>query len=157
MLDRSENYLASGTSEGRYRLLVESISDYAIYLMDPDGTVVNWNLGAQRFKGYTADEIVGQNFAKFYSEEERAAGVPKRNLERAAKEGRFEEEGWRYRKDGSRFWANVVIDRIVDPAGRLIGFAKITRDLSERRGAREERDAYELCHGVHGRSLSRSS
>ena len=87
----------------------------------------------QRFKGYTADEIVGQNFAKFYSEEERAEGVPKRNLERAAIEGRFEEEGWRYRKDGSRFWANVVIDRIVDPEGRLVGFAKITRDLTERR------------------------
>ena len=132
-MDSSDNYLASGTAEGRYRLLVEFISDYAIYLLDPDGRVVNWNLGAQRFKGYTADEIVGQNFAKFYSEEERAAGVPKRNLERAAKEGRFEEEGWRYRKDGSRFWASVVIDRIVDPDGRLVGFAKITRDLTERR------------------------
>ena len=125
--------LASGTAEGRYRLLVESISDYAIYLLDPDGVVVNWNHGAERFKGYTADEIVGQNFAKFYSEEERAKGVPKRNLERAALDGRFEEEGWRYRKDGTRFWANVVIDCVVDPQGRLVGFAKITRDLTERR------------------------
>jgi PAS domain S-box-containing protein len=132
-MDHSDNYPASGTTEGRYRLLVESIADYAIYLLDPDGTVVNWNLGAQKFKGYTADEIVGQNFAKFYSDEERSAGVPKRNLERAAQEGRFEEEGWRYRKDSSRFWANVVIDRIVDPNGHLVGFAKITRDLTERR------------------------
>ena len=128
-----ETYPAAGTSEGRYRLLVESITDYAIYLLDPSGAVVNWNLGAERFKGYTADEIIGQNFAKFYSEEDRNAGVPKRNLARAAKEGRFEEEDWRYRKDGSRFWANVVIDRIVDPEGRLFGFAKITRDLTQRR------------------------
>lgn len=129
----SENYLASGTADGRYRLLVESISDYAIYLLDPTGMVVNWNAGAQRFKGYSAAEIVGQNFARFYSAEEQAAGVPRRNLDRAATEGRFEEEGWRYRKDGSRFWANVVIDRIIDPQGNLIGFAKITRDLTERR------------------------
>ena len=132
-MDRSENYLASGTVDGRYRLLVESISDYAIYLLDPDGIVVNWNLGAQRFKGYTPEEIIGQSFEKFYSEEDRAAGVPKRNLAVAARVGRFGEEGWRYRKDGSRFWANVVLDRIVDPEGRLVGFAKITRDLTERR------------------------
>ena len=132
-MDNSETYRAGGPTEGRYRLLVESITDYAIYLLDVDGAVVSWNPGAQRFKGYTADEIVGQNFAKFYSGEQRAAGVPKRNLERAAKEGRFEEEGWRYRKDNSRFWANVVIDRIVDFDGRLAGFAKITRDLTERR------------------------
>ncbi|MEO5806711.1 PAS domain S-box protein [Devosia sp.] len=136
-MDTSENYLASGSSEGRYRLLVEAIADYAIYLLDTDGTVVNWNLGAQRFKGYTAEEIVGQNFAKFYSEEERANGAPARNLARAATEGRFEEEGWRVRKDGTRFWASVVIDRIVEPEGKLVGFAKITRDLTERR-ARDE-------------------
>jgi PAS domain S-box-containing protein len=102
-------------------------------MLDPDGTVVNWNLGAQRFKGYTAKEIIGQNFAKFYSDEERTSGAPSRNLARAAAEGRFEEEGWRYRKDGTRFWASVVIDRIVDPQGALVGFAKITRDLTERR------------------------
>ncbi|TGV15016.1 PAS domain-containing sensor histidine kinase [Mesorhizobium sp. M8A.F.Ca.ET.173.01.1.1] len=120
-------------SEARYRLLVESISDYAIYLMDPDGTVVSWNAGAERFKGYRSEEIVGQNFARFYSEEDRDAGVPKRNLQLAARDGHFEEEGWRYRKDGSRFWASVVIDRIVDPAGTVVGFAKITRDLTEKR------------------------
>ena len=136
-MESSDNFAASGTAEGRYRLLVESISDYAIYMLDPDGRVVNWNLGAERFKGYTADEIIGQNFAKFYSEEERASGAPARNLAKAATEGRFEEEGWRYRKDGSRFWASIVIDRIVDPEGKLVGFAKITRDLTERR-AREE-------------------
>ncbi|MGB3336157.1 MAG: PAS domain S-box protein, partial [Devosia sp.] len=136
-MDSSDNFLASGTAEGRYRLLVESIGDYAIYMLDPDGRVVNWNLGAERFKGYSAGEIVGENFAKFYSDEERASGAPRRNLDQAAAEGRFEEEGWRYRKDGTRFWASVVIDRIVDPQGKLVGFAKVTRDLTERR-LREE-------------------
>nr|WP_295886340.1 PAS domain-containing sensor histidine kinase [uncultured Devosia sp.] len=124
---------ATGTPEGRYRLLVESISDYAIYMLDVDGTVTNWNAGAQRFKGYTAAEIVGQNFSRFYREEDRQAGIPQRNLRLAAEEGRFEETGWRVRKDGTQFWAHVVIDRIVDPQGKLIGFAKITRDLTERK------------------------
>ena len=132
-MNSSDNFEASESAEGRYRLLVESISDYAIYLLDPQGRVVNWNLGAERFKGYTAEEIIGQNFSAFYSEEERASGAPSRNLAKAATEGRFEEEGWRYRKDGTRFWANVVIDRIVDNRGNLVGFAKITRDLTERR------------------------
>ena len=102
-------------------------------MLEPDGTVINWNAGAQRFKGYTADEIIGQNFARFYTEEDRREGMPQRNLARAAEDGRFEEEGWRVRKDGSRFWANVVIDRILDKNGRLVGFAKITRDLTERK------------------------
>lgn len=132
-MQRSDPFEASSTAEGRYRLLVESISDYAIYMLEPDGTIANWNAGAQRFKGYSAQEIVGQNFARFYTEEERSAGVPERNLARAAHEGRFEEEGWRVRKDGSQFWANVVIDRILDAEGKLVGFAKITRDLTERR------------------------
>ena len=114
----------SATADGRYRLLVESINDYAIYMLDTEGKVVNWNAGAQRFKGYTADEIVGRNFSAFYSDEDRAAGIPQRNLARAANEGRFEEEGWRVRKDGSRFWAGVVIDRIVDSAGNLVGFSR---------------------------------
>ncbi|HEY8963420.1 MAG TPA: PAS domain S-box protein, partial [Alphaproteobacteria bacterium] len=109
-MQQSKNYENSGSAEGRYRLLVESISDYAIYMLDPEGRVINWNAGAQRFKGYTADEIIGQNFSSFYSKEEQAAGIPARNLGRAADQGRFEEEGWRYRKDGSRFWASVVID-----------------------------------------------
>ena len=133
MLERSDLLEAAGTPDGRYRLLVESISDYAIYMLDADGTVTNWNAGAQRFKGYTANEIIGQNFARFYRQEEQQAGIPQRNLRLAAEEGRFEDEGWRVRKDGSQFWAHVVIDRIVDPQGRLIGFAKITRDLTERK------------------------
>lgn len=136
-MDRSGNFEASGSAEGRYRLLVESISDYAIYMLDPNGVIANWNAGAQRFKGYLAEEIVGENFARFYSAEDQEAGVPRRNLERAATTGRFEEEGWRYRKDGSRFWASVVIDRIIGPSGEIVGFAKVTRDLSERRAQEE--------------------
>ena len=120
-------------SEERFRLLVESVTDYAIYMLDAVGTITSWNAGAARFKGYTADEILGQNFSRFYSEEDRMAGIPSRALETASREGRFEAEGWRIRKDGSRFWANVVIDAIRSPMGELIGFAKITRDLTERR------------------------
>lgn len=132
-------------SEERFRLLVESVTDYAIYMLDPVGTVTSWNMGAQRFKGYNAGEIVGQNFARFYSEEDRLAGLPSRALHTAETVGRFEAEGWRIRKDGSRFWANVVIDPIRTPDGRLLGFAKITRDLTERRETQraldEARDA----------------
>jgi PAS domain S-box-containing protein len=124
---------SSLTEAGRYQLLVEAISDYAIYMLDPDGNVANWNAGAQRFKGYTPEEIVGKNFDRFYTEEDRAAGVPQRNLRLAAEEGRLESEGWRLRKDGTTFWAHVVIDRISGPDGGIVGFAKITRDLTERR------------------------
>ncbi|UXN68053.1 PAS domain S-box protein (plasmid) [Devosia neptuniae] len=131
-MQRSDPFEASVSPDGRYRLLVESINDYAIYMLDPQGTVANWNAGAQRFKGYAADEIVGQNFSKFYTEDDQRDGIPQRNLAIAAREGRFEDEGWRIRKDGSRFWANVVIDRILDGGGQLVGFAKITRDLTER-------------------------
>ena len=120
-------------SEERFRLLVESVTDYAIYMLDPVGTITSWNAGAARFKGYTADEILGQNFSRFYSEADRMAGIPSRALETASREGRFEAEGWRIRKDGSRFWANVVIDAIRSPMGELLGFAKVTRDLTERR------------------------
>ncbi|MET0137646.1 MAG: PAS domain S-box protein [Sphingobium sp.] len=121
------------SSEERFRLLVESVTDYAIYMLDPVGTVTSWNAGAERFKGYKADEIVGQNFSRFYSDEDRLAGTPSRALATSEREGRFEAEGWRIRKDGTRFWANVVIDPIRDPQGELIGFAKVTRDLTERR------------------------
>jgi len=121
--------------EGRYRLLVESITDYAIYMLDSDGVVTSWNPGAQRFKGYVADEIVGQHFSVFYTEADRAAGGPAKALAAAAQEGHFEREGWRVRKDGTRFWAHVVIDPIKTDGGALIGFAKITRDLTERREA----------------------
>jgi PAS domain S-box-containing protein len=122
-------------SEERFRLLVEGVTDYAIYMLDPQGIVSNWNAGAERIKGYDRAEIVGQHFSRFYTEEDRAHGEPARSLEIAAREGRFEAEAWRQRKDGTRFWANVVLDAIRDPSGRLLGFAKITRDITERRDA----------------------
>ncbi len=132
-------------SEERFRLLVQSVTDYAIYMLDPVGTVTSWNMGAERFKGYKTEEILGQNFSRFYSEEDRLAGLPSRALHTAQSVGRFEAEGWRIRKDGSRFWANVVIDPIRCGDGQLLGFAKITRDLTERREAQraldEARDA----------------
>ncbi|HEY4135340.1 MAG TPA: PAS domain S-box protein [Alphaproteobacteria bacterium] len=120
-------------SEEQFRLLVQGVTDYAIYLLDAEGHVTNWNLGAQRIKGYAPDEIVGQHFSRFYTEEDRKSGAPQRALETAIREGRYEKEGWRIRKDGTRFWANVVIDPIRREDGTLIGFAKITRDISERR------------------------
>jgi PAS domain S-box-containing protein len=122
----------------RYRLLVESVTDYAIYMLDPQGTVISWNPGARRFKGYEDHEIIGQHFSRFYTDEDRAAGLPERALRQAAEEGRFEKEGWRVRKDGTRFWAHVVIDPILNPAtGRVLGYAKVTRDLTERREAEQ--------------------
>ncbi|MDB5429653.1 MAG: sensor hybrid histidine kinase [Caulobacter sp.] len=125
------------TNESRYRLLVDAITDYAIYMLDPNGVVTSWNPGAQRFKGYLPSEIIGQNFTRFYTEEDRAANLPARALIRARETGRFEQEGWRVRKDGGRFWAHVVIDPIRAPDGALLGYAKVTRDLTERRGAEE--------------------
>ena len=119
----------------RFRLFVANVVDYAIYTLSPEGIVTTWNAGAQRFKGYVADEIIGQHFSRFYTDEDRATGLPMRALATAANEGRFEAEGWRVRKDGTRFWAHVVIDRIRDEQGELIGFAKITRDITERRDA----------------------
>jgi PAS domain S-box-containing protein len=120
-------------SEERFRLLVQSVTDYAIYMLDIDGRIASWNAGAERFKGYAEDEIIGEHFSRFYSEEDREAGIPRIALETATNAGRFEAEGWRLRKDGTRFWANVVIDPVRDSSGELIGFAKITRDLTERR------------------------
>ena len=122
-------------SEERFRLLLQSVTDYAIYMLDIEGYVTSWNAGAERFKGYTAGEIIGQHFSRFYAPEDQAAGVPGRALQTARDEGRFEAEGWRYRKDGTNFWANVVIDPVRDDDGALIGYAKITRDLTERREA----------------------
>lgn len=124
--------------DARYRLLVDAITDYAVYMLDVDGRVTSWNPGAQRFKGYEAHEIVGEHFSRFYTEEDRAAGVPARALRTAADEGRFETEGWRVRKDGARFWAHVVIDPIRRRSGELLGFAKVTRDLTERRATEEK-------------------
>jgi PAS domain S-box-containing protein len=116
-------------------MLVDAITDYAIYMLDPDGTVTSWNPGAKRFKGYDESEIIGENFSRFYTDDDRKNGLPQRALETAKREGKFEQEGWRVRKDGTQFWAYVVIDPIRDSAGRLIGFAKITRDLTERQHA----------------------
>ena len=124
-------------SERRFRLLVEGVVDYAIYMLDLNGTVVNWNRGAERLKGYTSAEIVGHHFSTFYTPEDRQSGLPARALETALREGRYENEGWRLRKDGSRFWALAVIDPICDDDGKLIGFAKITRDISQRRAAEQ--------------------
>jgi PAS domain S-box-containing protein len=135
-----EDPLNSGS---RFELLVQSVTDYAIYMLDPAGHVTSWNAGARRFKGYEPEEIIGEHFSRFYTPEERAQEIPRIALETAEREGRFEAEGWRVRKDGTRFWANVVIDPIRDPAGRLIGFAKVTRDLTDRRAAEEELRASE--------------
>jgi len=132
LVAREAGVLADPTDQ-QFRLLVSSVTDYAIYLLDGAGRVASWNAGAERIKGYRADEIVGRSFSQFYSPEDRAQGVPERALDRARREGRFEGEGWRLRKDGSRFWAMVVIDTVRNDAGEVIGFAKITRDISERR------------------------
>jgi PAS domain S-box-containing protein len=121
-------------SERSFRLLVEGVADYALYMLDPDGVVTNWNIGGQRIKGYLPKEIVGQHFSRFYTPADQANGKPARALGIAREHGRYEEEGWRVRKDGSFFWASVVIDAIKED-GRLIGFAKITRDITERREA----------------------
>jgi PAS domain S-box-containing protein len=122
-------------SEQQFRLLVQGVVDYAIYMLDPQGLVTNWNTGAERIKGYSRDEIIGTHFSRFYTEEDRAAGVPRRALATAINEGRFEQEGWRVRKDGSRFFAHVVIDPIHDGDGVFIGYAKITRDITEKQNA----------------------
>jgi PAS domain S-box-containing protein len=121
--------------EGRFRLLVDGVTDYAIYMLDPHGFITNWNTGAQRIKGYGSAEIVGQNFSRFFTEGDREAGLPARALGIAAREGKYEAEGWRVRKNGSHFWASVVVDAIRDAEGELLGFAKITRDITERREA----------------------
>ena len=134
-MEHTERLEASKSSEGRFRMLVEAVTDYAIYMLDPDGTITSWNAGARRFKGYEESEIIGENFSRFYTDEDRKAGLPQRALDIAASEGKYENEGWRVRKDGTKFWAYTVIDPIRDGAGTLIGFAKITRDLTERRQA----------------------
>jgi PAS domain S-box-containing protein len=121
--------------ERRYRRLVEAVIDYAIFQLDEGGLVTTWNAGASRIKGYEPDEIIGRHFREFYTPEDRAAGVPEHALETAAKSGRYEAEGWRIRKDGSQFWASVIIDRIDDDMGKPVGFAKVTRDITERREA----------------------
>jgi PAS domain S-box-containing protein len=123
--------------EESFRLLVDSVRDYAIVMLNAEGRVVSWNSGAERIKGYTPEEIIGKDFTCFYPPEAIQRGLPQRELETAAKEGRFEDEGWRVRKDGSQFWANVVITVLRDRAGALRGYAKVTRDLTERKQAEE--------------------
>src|SRR5471032_86114 len=135
--ERKETEDALRESEDRFRLLVQSVTDYAIYMISPTGVITNWNAGAERIKGYKREEIVGSNFALFYTEEDRARDIPAQTLATATTEGRFEQESWRVRKDGTRFWAHVVVDAIRDEAGKLLGFAKVTRDITERKQAAE--------------------
>jgi PAS domain S-box-containing protein len=134
-------------SEERFRVLVRSVRDYGIFMLDPDGRVASWNEGARRIKGYEAEEILGKHFSTFYPPDVAASGHPSRELELATRDGRYEEEGWRIRKDGTRFWANVVITALFDEHGALMGYAKVTRDLTERRLAqqREVDDARRLA------------
>lgn len=135
-------------SEHRFRSLVDGVTDYAIYMLDPGGVVTNWNSGAERIKGYTADEIIGQHFSRFYTAEDQADGLPARALSMAAREGRYESEGWRVRKNGERFLANAVIDAIYDH-GKIIGFAKVTRDISERKKAeRALHESERMARGI---------
>jgi PAS domain S-box-containing protein len=125
-------------SERQFRHLVESVADYAIFLLDAEGVVTSWNTGAERIKGYTAAEIIGQHFSTFYTEEDRGSGLPGLALTTARRTGRFEMEGWRVRKEGKRFWASVTINAVHDENGHLIGFAKVTRDLTERRAMEDQ-------------------
>ncbi len=131
------NRVPTDLADDPFRLLVQSVVDYAIYMLDTDGRVTSWNAGAERIKGYSKDEILGEHFSRFYTDEDRAAGVPTTALETARREGKYEAEGWRVRKDGTRFWASVVIDAIKDDQGKLVGFAKITRDMTDKRRAQE--------------------
>ena len=122
-------------SERRFQMLVNNVTDYALFMLDPEGYVSSWNAGGERINGYKAEEIIGQHFSRFYTEVDRAMGRPEQVLATVRKNGRFEEEGWRVRKDGTHFWASVVIDPVRDSDGKLIGFAKVTRDITERRNA----------------------
>ncbi|XVS67880.1 PAS domain-containing sensor histidine kinase [Actinosynnema sp. CA-299493] len=144
-------------AEDAYRLLVDSVVDYAIFMLDPTGRVITWNAGAERIKGYSAEDIVGKHFSTFYPPDDLAARKPWHELEVAAEVGRFEDEGWRLRKDGSRFWANVIITALFEKSGRLRGFAKVTRDMTERR--RVERTLTEqrklVGHLVEAQELER--
>ena len=135
--DRKQAETALRRSEERFRLLVEGASDYAIFMLDPEGRVATWNSGAERIKGYRAEEILGQHFSKFYPQESVERGKPQHELEVASAEGRYEDEGWRIRKDGSRFWANVIITALRGKDGQLKGFSKVTRDFTDRKGAEE--------------------
>jgi PAS domain S-box-containing protein len=131
-VERKEGFEPSASNDGRYRMLLDAVTDYAIYMLDPNGIITSWNVGARLFKGYEEAEILGESFSRFYTDEDRKTGLPWRALETARREGKFEAEGWRVRKDGTKFWAYVVIHPIRDNDGNLVGFAKVTRDLTER-------------------------
>ena len=143
-----ERSQALAQAERKFRLLVEAVTDYAIFMLDSEGNVVNWNSGAQRIKGYAPEEIIGQHFSMFYTEEDRSKGIPHKALETARATGKFEIEGWRVRKDGTRFWANVIINPIRDSNGETVGFAKVTRDLTERRAAEERLHQAQKMEGI---------
>jgi PAS domain S-box-containing protein len=129
--------IANAGVDQRLQMLVAGIRDYAIYLLDSTGHIASWNAGAERFKGYSASEIIGHHYSEFFTPEDREAGLPERALRTALAEGKFESEGWRVRKDGSRFWASVLLDPIFDDRGGLVGYAKITRDVTDRKRAEE--------------------
>jgi len=152
---RREETEALRRSEERFRLLVQNVRDYAILLLDPEGRVTSWNEGAERIKGYSSDEIIGRSFTAFYPEEAVASGFPQTELAAAAREGRFEDEGWRVRKDGSRFWANVIITALYDEAGGLVGYAKVTRDLTARREAEEQARRLAAEEAAHAEAARR--
>ena len=135
--ERQQAHADLHASENQFKMLVSAVTDYALYMLSPNGIVANWNAGGQRIKGYAPEEIIGQSFSRFYTAADQAAGKPARALRIAEETGHYEEEGWRVRKDGSYFWASVVLDPIRDTEGRLVGFAKITRDISERRQAQQ--------------------
>jgi PAS domain S-box-containing protein len=138
MTERVGSQTALWESEERFRILVEGVADYAIYMLDPTGHITNWNRGGERIKGYSASEIVGRHFSIFFTEEDRAKGEPDREIATATRDGSFEGEGWRVRRDGTMFWASVVLDRILDENGKLLGFAKVTRDMTEQKKAEQE-------------------
>ena len=144
-------------SEERFRLLVEVVEDYAIFMLDPSGHVISWNAGAQRINGYTAEEIVGQHFRVFYPPDKQEARHPEHELRIALREGHYEEEGWRVRNDGSRFWASVLITTVRNPAGEHIGFTKVTRDITERRQVADERERTMTALGAANRNLERAN
>ena len=157
LTERKEAETALRQSEKTFQLLVASIKDYAVFMLDPDGRVASWNAGAERIKGYLAHEIIGEHFSRFYPPEDVAHGKPRWELEKAEREGRHEDEGWRVRKDGTRFWANVAISAMRDAHGSLIGFAKVTRDLTQRRRVEQalaqsnqelERFSYSVSHDL---------
>jgi PAS domain S-box-containing protein len=147
--------IGAAPADEQFRLLVDSVIDYAMFLMDPAGRIVSWNAGAARIKGYEASEVIGRKLSMFYTLTDRTAGVPEKLLERAVRDGHVRQEGWRLRKDASRFWADVTITALRDPEGRLRGFAKVTRDMTERRQAEESlRDQRALLTQAAGNLLA---